>query len=258
MAIDLKKSTASQEILLGPFLDDDDGITQKTGLTIANTDIKLFKTGATAFTNKNSGGATELANGFYYAVLDATDTDTAGPLVIKVQVTDCLCVRHEFNVLRAEYYDAKYGSGNMPVDVQTIKTQAITCSAGVTVSPYVGNATAAIAVDGSGYVTYANTAPLDAAGVRTAVGLATANLDTQLGDLPTALENADALLNRDMSAVSDTNARSPLNALRSLRNKVSLSGATMTVAKEDDTTSAWTAAVTTSASADPVTAIDPA
>ena len=35
---------------------------------------------------------------------------------------------------------------------------------------------------------------LDAAGVRTAVGLATANLDTQLGDLPTAAENATALL----------------------------------------------------------------
>lgn len=38
------------------------------------------------------------------------------------------------------------------------------------------------------------TAPLDAAGTRTAVGLATANLDTQLGDLPTAAENATALL----------------------------------------------------------------
>lgn len=38
------------------------------------------------------------------------------------------------------------------------------------------------------------TAPLDAAGTRTAVGLATANLDTQLGDLPTAAESATALL----------------------------------------------------------------
>ena len=36
------------------------------------------------------------------------------------------------------------------------------------------------------------TAPLDAAGTRTAVGLASANLDTQLADLPTAAENADA------------------------------------------------------------------
>ncbi|WP_230690819.1 hypothetical protein, partial [Streptococcus pneumoniae] len=38
------------------------------------------------------------------------------------------------------------------------------------------------------------TAPLDAAGTRTALGLATAILDTQLGDLPTGAENAAALL----------------------------------------------------------------
>lgn len=37
------------------------------------------------------------------------------------------------------------------------------------------------------------TAPLDAAGTRTAVGLASANLDTQLAALPTAGENADAV-----------------------------------------------------------------
>jgi hypothetical protein len=37
------------------------------------------------------------------------------------------------------------------------------------------------------------TAPLDAAGTRSAVGLASANLDTQLDALPTAAENADAV-----------------------------------------------------------------
>lgn len=68
---------------------------------------------------------------------------------------------------------------------------------------------------------------------------------------------ADALLNRDMSAVSDTNARTPLNALRFLRNKWSVSGTTLTVTKEDDSTSAWTATVTTNAAADPVTGSDP-
>jgi hypothetical protein len=76
--------------------------------------------------------------------------------------------------------------------------------------------------------------------------------------VPTALENADALLNRDMSAISDTTARSPLNALRFLRNKWSVSGATLTVTKEDDATSAWTATVTTDATADPITGNDPA
>lgn len=75
---------------------------------------------------------------------------------------------------------------------------------------------------------------------------------------PTATENADALLNRDMSAVSDTNARSPLNALRFLRNKWAVSGTTLTVRKEDDSTSAWTSTISTDAAADPITGSDPA
>lgn len=99
---------------------------------------------------------------------------------------------------------------------------------------------------------------LDAAEVRSAVGLASANLDSQLAAVPTATENADALLNRDMSAVSDTNARTPLNALRFLRNKWSVTGSTLTVTKEDDATSAWTATLTGDAGADPVTGSDPA
>lgn len=79
-----------------------------------------------------------------------------------------------------------------------------------------------------------------------------------VSDIPTATENADALLNRDMSAVSDTTARSPLNALRFLRNKWGIVGTTLTVTKEDDSTSAWTAQVSTSSGADPVTGTDPA
>lgn len=126
---------------------------------------------------------------------------------------------------------------------------------------------------------------LTAAGVRTAVGLASANLDTQLtaiddlidtevaaikaktdlipaapaavGDIPTAIENADALLKRDMSAVTGEAARSPLNALRFLRNKWTVIAGTLSVKKEDDTTEAWAGAVTTDATADPITGNDP-
>jgi hypothetical protein len=78
------------------------------------------------------------------------------------------------------------------------------------------------------------------------------------GVAPTATEVADALLNRDMSLVTDTNARTPLNAFRFLRNKYSVTGSTLTVTKEDDSTSAWTSTLTSSASADPVTGSDPA
>jgi hypothetical protein len=61
-----------------------------------------------------------------------------------------------------------------------------------------------------------------------------------------------------MSAVSDTNSRTPLNALRFLRNKWSVSGTTLTVTKEDDTASAWTATLTSDGSANPVVGSDPA
>lgn len=98
---------------------------------------------------------------------------------------------------------------------------------------------------------------LSAAEVRSAVGLASANLDTQLAALPTAVENADALLTRDMSAPTGEAARSVLNAMRFLRNKWSLSGTTLTVYEEDDTTVAFTATVSTTADADSVTGADP-
>src|SRR3990167_10263845 len=105
MPIYLKQSTASQEIPLGYFLDSTDGNTEETALTIANTDIKVWKTGATTLANKNSGGATHISNGEYYAVLDATDTDTIGPMVIRVHVAGALAVRLFCTVLDEAVYD---------------------------------------------------------------------------------------------------------------------------------------------------------
>lgn len=110
MPIYLKQSTASQEVPLGHFVDDADGKTAETGLTIANTDIKIWKTGATTLANKNSGGATHISGGVYYAVLDATDTDTVGPLVLFVAVSGALAVRLECVVLEEAMYDWWFGT----------------------------------------------------------------------------------------------------------------------------------------------------
>lgn len=91
------------------------------------------------------------------------------------------------------------------------------------------------------------------------IGFRAAAINNALIDSATGLNDfADALLKRDMSAVTSEAARSPLNALRVLRNKSSVAAGTLTVTKEDDSTSAWTAAVTTTAGANPITAIDPA
>lgn len=119
----LRQSTASQEVLLGPFVDSTDGVTAETGLTIANTDIKIFKAGATTLANKNSGGATHISAGNYYAVLDATDTDTVGSGAIVVQVSGALAFRMPFTVLEEAVFDALYAASapgyvaNAPVNV---------------------------------------------------------------------------------------------------------------------------------------------
>jgi hypothetical protein len=129
-------------------------------------------------------------------------------------------------------------SATVQANVASIAGQAAVAAASVTFPSSIGSST------------------LDAAGVRTAVGLASANLDTQLGDLPTANENADALLGRNVAGGSSS-GRLVKEALYVLRNKVAISAGTMTVYATDDTTSAFTASVTTTAG-NPVTAIDPA
>lgn len=71
---------------------------------------------------------------------------------------------------------------------------------------------------------------------------------------------ADAVLDRNMATGVDsgsTTVRTPRQSLRALRNKVAIAAGTATVYKEDDATSSWTAAVTTTAG-DPISAVDPA
>ena len=69
--------------------------------------------------------------------------------------------------------------------------------------------------------------------------------------------HADTLLGRNIAGGSNA-GRLVKDALRALRNKSAIVGTTLTVYAEDDTTAAWTAAVSSSATADPVTGIDPA
>jgi len=119
MARFLKQSTASQEAVIGPFVDDTDAITLETGLSIANTDIKLVKGGTTVQVNKDSGGATHLANGMFHLTFNASDTSALGILDVSVKKSGALLVREVFYVLDAEAFDALHGTGNgVRADVQ--------------------------------------------------------------------------------------------------------------------------------------------
>lgn len=214
MAILLKQSTAGQEVPLGYFLDDADGNTEETGLTIANTDIKVWKAGATTLANKNSGGATHIANGIYYAVLDATDTNTLGSLVIFAHVSGALAIRVECLVLAANVYDALVAaSDNLQVHAAEMSNDLITAAViatdAITAAKIAANAIGAseLASDAVTEI-QSGLSTLDAAGVRTAVGLASANLDTQLGTLATASALATVDSNVD-SILEDTGTTLP-------------------------------------------------
>jgi hypothetical protein len=67
---------------------------------------------------------------------------------------------------------------------------------------------------------------LDAAGVRTAVGLATANLDTQIGDLPTNSELATALAGADDAVLAAVAALNNLS-MANIRTAVGLATANL-------------------------------
>jgi hypothetical protein len=103
---------------------------------------------------------------------------------------------------------------------------------------------------------------------RTPAALVGGRIDANLGSADAAVidaaaiatdaheEMADTLLGRNIAGGSNT-GRIVTDALRRLRNRVAIAAGTMTVYQENDTTAAFTAAVTTAAG-DPVSEVDPA
>jgi hypothetical protein len=112
--------------------------------------------------------------------------------------------------------------------------------------------------EGNGTWNYAPTQAETDAGHAVFTFVNSAAVSAAINVYPTVLNDyADALLKRDWTSVTGEAARSVLNALRFLRNKWSISGSTLTVTKEDDTTTAFTSALTSSPTAEGVTASDP-
>lgn len=106
----LKQST-SVDVGIGPFLDETDGKTAETALTITQPDIRLKKNGG-AWAQKNAAQTlTHEENGWYEVTLDSTDTNTLGILKVAVHESGALPVWLEFMVVPAEVYDALFGTG---------------------------------------------------------------------------------------------------------------------------------------------------
>jgi hypothetical protein len=136
-------------------------------------------------------------------------------------------------------------------DTTTGRTLAVDANSRVDLGTWVGSAPNALI---SGRVD--STVGAMQADVVTAAAIAADAIDAAAVASDVGTEFADALLKRDMSAVTGESARSPLNALRKLMNKWSIAGSTLTVTKEDDSTSAYTQTITTSGVAEPIVGLD--
>ena len=122
----LKQSTA-YTFRHGPFLDDTDGKTAETGLTISQADVRLSKAGGD-FAQKNESSASAHDEiGYYIVALDATDTNACGELLVAVHESGALPVFKTFQVLEETIYDSLFATSaaafdaNQRVDVAKIE-----------------------------------------------------------------------------------------------------------------------------------------
>lgn len=176
--------------------------------------------------------------------LDAAVSSRASQM--SVDVIDDL-VDTEVGAIKAKTDQLNFSSGLLHVDLRAISTAPVAVDTGTagTVSFISGEYVAT-----SGGTVNANVVQIDGESVASD-GAGRIRVDT--------VEVADGVLNRDFSAVSDTNSRTLLQAARHIRNKwdTTSNPGYVTVRKEDDTTEAWRAALSTDGSAQPITGSDP-
>jgi hypothetical protein len=134
----LKQST-SVDVPIGPFLDDTDGKTAETALTITQPDIRLKKNGGAWAQKAAAQTLTHEEAGWYEVTLDATDTDTVGHLVVAIHESGALPVWREFVVLEEAIYDAMFAASANAFQGAAGSTKVTGVVLTDTVTTYTGN-----------------------------------------------------------------------------------------------------------------------
>jgi hypothetical protein len=119
MGLWLKQST-NLTVKIGPFIDDSDGKTAETGLTLTQADIRLSKNGGNMAQKHEANDATHDEIGYYDCPIDTTDTDTLGTLQLMVHQAGSLPVFHEYMVLPANVYDSLVSTDKLQIDLREI------------------------------------------------------------------------------------------------------------------------------------------
>lgn len=122
---DLRQNTATT-ITVGPFLDFSDGVTPEVALTVTNSHMTFMVDNLTSGAGSPtkvidaaptaSGGSNDLVHvsgddeGYYTLELTAGNTNYVGGALLCITDPDVHApVFHEFNILPADVFDAKYG-----------------------------------------------------------------------------------------------------------------------------------------------------
>jgi hypothetical protein len=183
----LKQSTAVN-VLIGPFVDDADGKTAETGLTISQADVRLSKNAGNMAQKGDATSCTHDELGYYSCPLSTTDTGTLGRLKLMVHESGALPVWHEFMVVPANVYDSLVGGTDyLQVDIEQVDGDG---TAAANLNSACDNYSATRGLAG----TALPDAAADAAGglpISDAGGL---DLDTQIGtDIDAILADTDEL-----------------------------------------------------------------
>lgn len=123
----LKQSTAAT-IKLGPFVDETDGKTAETGLTISQADVRLSKNGGNMAQKNEANACTHDEIGIYDCPIDTTDTNTLGRLQVFVHESGALPVWCNFSVVPANVYDSLFSTDKLQVHVDEMTAGIITAS----------------------------------------------------------------------------------------------------------------------------------
>ena len=93
-------------IPMGPFISNSDGISYMNGLTITQSDVRIYKRGSEAWTAKNSNvTAVFTEDGEYDVRLDVVDTNTRGFFHVFISMLGAYPVSAYFSVVLGHIYD---------------------------------------------------------------------------------------------------------------------------------------------------------
>ena len=123
MTIELKQSTAAT-VNIGPFLDSSD-LSAETGLTLTQANVRLSKNGGDMAQKNNAATCNHDESGYYSCSLSATDTNTLGSLKLMVSPAGVMPVFHEYMIVAANYYNTKYGSDSLDVNLNADQTVSL-------------------------------------------------------------------------------------------------------------------------------------